>query len=88
LRAFDREKIQALNLKAPGMEFASEMVIRASQGKLRMGEIPIHLHPDGRIGPPHLRSFRDGLRHLLLLIASDTNRPRLKIKILPDQQEG
>jgi glycosyltransferase involved in cell wall biosynthesis len=68
LRAFDREKIQALNLKAPGMEFASEMVIRASQGKLRMGEIPIQLHPDGRIGPPHLRSFRDGVRHLWLIL--------------------
>jgi glycosyltransferase involved in cell wall biosynthesis len=68
LRAFDREKIQALNLKAPGMEFASEMVIRASQGKLRMGEIPIHLHPDGRSRPPHLRSFRDGVRHLWLIL--------------------
>ena len=68
LRAFDREKIQALNLKAPGMEFASEMMISASQGKLRMGEIPIQLHPDGRLGPPHLRSFRDGVRHLNQLL--------------------
>jgi hypothetical protein len=68
LRAFDREKIQALNLKAPGMEFASEMVIRASQGKLRIGEIPTQLHPDGRLGPPHLRSFRDGVRHLWLIL--------------------
>ena len=68
LRAFDREKIQALNLKAPGMEFASEMVINASQGKLRMGEIPIQLRPDGRLGPPHLRSFRDGVRHLNQLL--------------------
>ena len=70
LRAFDREKIQALNLKAPGMEFASEMVIRASQGKLRMGEIPIQLHPDGRSRPPHLRSFRDGVRHLWLILGA------------------
>jgi glycosyltransferase involved in cell wall biosynthesis len=70
LRAFDREKIQALNLKAPGMEFASEMVIRASQGKLCMGEITIQLRPDGRSGPPHLRSFRDGVRHLAILLAS------------------
>jgi hypothetical protein len=67
LRAFDREKIRAVNLKAPGMEFASEMVIRASQGKFRLGEIPIQLHTDGRLGPPHLRSFRDGLRHLRLM---------------------
>jgi glycosyltransferase involved in cell wall biosynthesis len=70
LRAFDREKIRAVNLKAPGMEFASEMVIRASQGKLRMGEIPIQLHPDGRSRPPHLRSFRDGVRHLWLILGA------------------
>jgi glycosyltransferase involved in cell wall biosynthesis len=79
LRSFDREKIQALNLKAPGMEFASEMVIRASQGKLRLGEIPIHLHPDGRLGPPHLRSIRDGIRHLrLLLLCLLTGDPHVK----------
>jgi glycosyltransferase involved in cell wall biosynthesis len=68
LRAFDREKIQALNLKAPGMEFASEMVIGPSKAKLRMGEIPIQLYPDRRSEPPHLRSIRDGLRHLWLIL--------------------
>jgi cellulose synthase/poly-beta-1,6-N-acetylglucosamine synthase-like glycosyltransferase len=42
--------------------------IAAARGKLRMGEIPIHLHPDSRLGPPHLRSFRDGMRHLWLVL--------------------
>jgi hypothetical protein len=82
LRAFDREKIQALNLKAPGMEFASEMVIRASQGKLRMGEIPIHLHPDGRSGPPHLRSFRDGARHVKLILSQSKTFVLLTVILL------
>ena len=81
LRAFDREKIQALNPKAHGMEFASEMVIRASQGKLRMGEIPIQLRPDGRSGPPHLRSFRDGLRHLQFLVLRRLGRT-LELSVL------
>jgi glycosyltransferase involved in cell wall biosynthesis len=68
LRAFDREKIQALNLKAPGMEFASEMVIRAMDQKFQISEIPINLYPDGRGRRPHLRSFRDGWRHLVVLL--------------------
>jgi glycosyltransferase involved in cell wall biosynthesis len=69
LRAFDREKIQALNLKAPGMEFASEFVLRVSRAKLVTTEIAITHHPDQRDRRPHLRSFRDGWRHLSLLIA-------------------
>ncbi|MFN7844822.1 MAG: glycosyltransferase family 2 protein, partial [Pirellula sp.] len=68
LRAFDREKMIALQLQSTGMEFASEMVLRASQSKLRMEEVPTTLRPDGRDRPPHLRSVRDGSRHLALLI--------------------
>lgn len=68
LRAFDREKMIALGLKSPGMEFATEMVIRAARTRLRIAEIPVVLHPDGRDRPPHLRSFRDGLRHLWLMV--------------------
>ena len=67
LRAFDREKMVALQLKSTGMEFASEMVLRASQEDFRVAEIPVCLHPDGRDRPPHLRSIRDGWRHLVLL---------------------
>jgi glycosyltransferase involved in cell wall biosynthesis len=68
LRAFDREKINSLQLKSTGMEFASEMALRASQAKLRMAEVPTTLRADGRDRPPHLRSFRDGLRHLFVLL--------------------
>jgi len=68
LRAFDREKIQALNLKAPGMEFASEMVIVASIAHRRMIEIPIELKPDGRNCGSHLRSLQDGLRHVHVIV--------------------
>ena len=68
LRAFDREKIQALNLKAPGMEFASEMLIRAKYQKIHISEIPSKLYPDGRGRSPHLRSLRDGWRHLVVLL--------------------
>jgi glycosyltransferase involved in cell wall biosynthesis len=67
LRAFDRKKMVALHLKSTGMEFASEMVLRASQEDFRVAEIPVCLHPDGRDRPPHLRSIRDGWRHLVLL---------------------
>ena len=70
LRAFDRQKITSLNLSCVGMEYASEMMLRASQKGLRMAEIPITLHPDARNRAPHLRSVRDGLRHLVVLVSS------------------
>lgn len=76
LRAFDRAKIEKLGLRSPGMEFASEMVLRASQEKLSAGEIPIVLHPDGRVGAGHLRSFRDGWRHLSLILAAFSGNRR------------
>jgi hypothetical protein len=50
------------------MEFASEMVVKATLGKLRMMEVPTTLSPDGRSRPPHLRSWRDGWRHLRFLL--------------------
>lgn len=68
LRAFDREKFLGLQLQSSGMEFASEMIIRASQSQFRMSELPIRLHPDRRNGPTHLRSFSDGIRHLRLIL--------------------
>ncbi|HBE66945.1 MAG TPA: hypothetical protein DDW52_02220 [Planctomycetaceae bacterium] len=69
LRAFDRQQINALHLRSTGMEFASELVLRAAQNALRCTEIPIKLSPDGRQGRPHLRSMRDGCRHLRLLLS-------------------
>ena len=68
LRAFRRDRILALNLRTTGMEFASEMVVKSSLAGLRMTEVPTTLSPDGRSRPPHLRSWRDGWRHLRFLL--------------------
>ena len=68
LRAFRRDAILALNLRTTGMEFASEMVVKSRLAGLRMTEVPTTLSPDGRSRPPHLRSWRDGWRHLRFLL--------------------
>ncbi|MCW4461661.1 glycosyltransferase family 2 protein [Sphingomonas sp. BT-65] len=68
LRAFRRDSIRALGLTAPGMEFASEMVVKAAIAKLDIREVPTTLQPDGRSRPPHLRTWRDGWRHLRFLL--------------------
>jgi hypothetical protein len=68
LRAFNRDAILGLNLRTTGMEFASEMVVKASLARLRLTEVPTTLSPDGRSRPPHLRSWRDGWRHLRFLL--------------------
>lgn len=69
MRAFRRDRITALGLQTDGMEFASEMVVRASLAHLRLEEVPTVLRPDGRSRPPHLRTWRDGWRHLKFLLA-------------------
>lgn len=68
LRGYNRERMQALNLKTPGMEYASEMVVKAEMNHYRITEVPTTLSPDGRSRPPHLRSFSDGWRHLRFLM--------------------
>ncbi len=68
LRAFSREAILGLSLNTPGMEFASEMVVKASLQGLRIEDVPTKLVKDGRSRPPHLRSWRDGWRHLKFLL--------------------
>ena len=68
LRGFNREAIQSINLRCSGMEFASEMVVKASLEGLQIVEVPTTLSPDGRGRPPHLRSWRDGWRHLRFLL--------------------
>lgn len=68
LRGFDRQAMLALDLQSTGMEFASEMVVKATLGGLRVTEVPTTLSPDGRDRPPHLRSWRDGWRHLRFLL--------------------
>jgi glycosyltransferase involved in cell wall biosynthesis len=64
IRGFRREAALALDLRATGMEFASEMIVKASLAKLPITEVPTTLRPDGRDRPPHLRPWRDGWRHL------------------------
>ncbi len=68
LRGFRKDAIVALDLQTTGMEFASEMVVKATLNKMRMTEVPTTLSPDGRSRPPHLRSWRDGWRHLRFLL--------------------
>ena len=68
LRGFKRSAIQELQLRTQGMEFASEMVAKAALQRLKIAEVPIVLSPDGRSRRPHLRPWRDGLRHLRLLV--------------------
>ena len=68
LRGFDRQAILDLDLQSPGMEFASEMVVKAAINSLPVTEVPTTLSPDGRSRPPHLRSWRDGWRHLRFLL--------------------
>jgi hypothetical protein len=69
LRAFRRDAALALGLNSPGMEFASELVVKGALKHLRMTEVPITLHRDGRDRKPHLRPWRDGWRHLRFLLA-------------------
>ncbi|HSA90003.1 MAG TPA: glycosyltransferase family 2 protein [Burkholderiales bacterium] len=68
LRGFQREAARALDLRTSGMEFASELVVRAALAGWRIAEVPTTLRPDGRGRPPHLRSWRDGWRHLRFLL--------------------
>ena len=68
LRGFERAAMLRLGLQSPGMEFASEMVVKATLHGLRITEVPTTLSPDGRNRPPHLRSWRDGWRHLRFLL--------------------
>lgn len=70
LRAFRTDSIRSLNLKSTGMEFASEMVVKASLNGLKITEVPTSLKPDGRSRAPHLRTWRDGWRHLIFLLTA------------------
>jgi len=68
LRGFDREAVRSLDLRTTGMEFASELVVKAALAGWRIAEVPTTLDPDGRGRPPHLRSWHDGWRHLRFLL--------------------
>lgn len=68
LRAFSKAAYRRMQLRTTGMEFASEMVIKATLKGLSIAEVPTVLHKDGRSRPPHLRSWRDGWRHLRFML--------------------
>jgi glycosyltransferase involved in cell wall biosynthesis len=68
LRGVNRQTISDIGLCAAGMEFASEMVVKSSMNHLKITEVPTKLYPDGRSRPPHLRTWRDGWRHLRFLL--------------------
>lgn len=68
LRGFRKASYEAMDVKTTGMEFASELVIKATLKGMRIDETPITLYKDGRNRPPHLRSWRDGWRHLRFMM--------------------
>ena len=68
MRAFIKDGYLRMNLQTKGMEFASEMIVSAARNNLKIAEIPTKLYPNKRSRPPHLRSFRDGWRHLKFLM--------------------
>ncbi len=68
LRSFSRSAFWRMQLESPGMEFASEMVVKAAKRRMHIVEVPTTLDPDGRDRPPHLAPWRDGWRHLKFLL--------------------
>ncbi len=68
LRGFSKEAYGKMDMKTTGMEFASEMIVKASLKNLKIAEVPTILSPDGRTRPPHLNTWRDGWRHLRFLL--------------------
>ena len=68
MRGYNKKSILKLDLKTTGMEYASEMIVQATLNNLKITEVPTTLKKDGRDRPPHLKSFRDGWRHLKFLL--------------------
>ena len=68
MRGYSKEAFERMDLRTGGMEFATEMVVKAALKKMRITEVPITLHKDGRSRPPHLRRWRDGWRHLRFML--------------------
>ena len=73
LRGLSYEAFQRMKLQTTGMEFASEMVVKAVMRGMKISEVPTTLSPDGRTRPPHLRSWRDGWRHLRFMLLFSPN---------------
>ncbi len=73
MRAFRRDAFPRMNLRTTGMEFATEMIVNSAKAGLRIAEVATRLGRDGRDRPPHLRSFRDGWRHLRFILTYGPN---------------
>jgi len=73
MRAFRREAFPRMQARTSGMEFATEMIVNSVKAGLNIGEVPTRLHKDGRDRPPHLRTFRDGWRHLRFILTYGPN---------------
>jgi len=73
MRGMTRELARRIDFRTTGMEFASESLIKATKAGARLAEVPITMWPDQRNGPPHLRTFRDGWRHLRFIFLSAPN---------------
>ena len=69
LRAFNREKILNLNFNCEGMEFASEMIVKAKQADLKIKEIPINFYKDKRNKKSHLNTIKDGFKHMKVIMS-------------------
>lgn len=78
LRAYKKDSIENLNLTHKGMEYASEMIIMAKINNLKMLEVPTTLRKDLRDRKPHLRTIRDGFRHLKLICELSINKKNIK----------
>ncbi len=68
MRAVRKDAYIKLGMKAPGMEYASEMIAKAGLHKLKIAEVPVNLYKDGRGRKPHLRTWQDGWKHLRLIL--------------------
>src|SRR3984885_7068671 len=68
MRGFRKDSFLQMDIRSTGMEFASEMVVKATLMRMKVSEVPTTLNPDGRNRPPHLRTWRDGWRHLRFLL--------------------
>ena len=67
LRGYNKEKILKINCQAKGMEYATEMIIKAKENNLKITEIPINFYKDKRNRKSHLRPIRDGIKHLQII---------------------
>ena len=73
LRGYDTKKIMELNCKSEGMEYATEMLIKAKKNNLKIIEVPINFYKDKREGKSHLRTVRDGIRHMKVIMKNIYN---------------